>query len=291
MLPTFDLDIMMIGHFARDEVFVDGRGGAVPGGAVYYGGVALQRLGQQVAVVTRLRQEDFPLLDELRVEGVLVYATPASRTSGIANHYNSADMERRVCRPLGFAGPFTLADIPDLTARIYAVVPIIAGEVDLPLLKSLAARGPVALDVQGFVRVRQGDELVFRQWPDMAEGLRHVTYLKVDRAEAELLTGETDLTIAARQLKDYGPREVVLTQSTGVTVYAGGDVYTAPFTPRSLDGRTGRGDTCFATYLGKRLTASPAEACRWAGAVTSLKQEQPGPWRGTPADVLEQMGK
>ncbi|MBU1879569.1 MAG: hypothetical protein KJ734_11515, partial [Chloroflexi bacterium] len=175
---TYDTDILMIGHFARDEVYVDGHGGVVPGGAVYFGSVALRHLGRRVAVVTRLRQQDFALLDELDAAGVQVFATPAPQTSGIANYYQSADMERRICKPLGFAGPFTPAEIPDLTARVIAITPIIAGEVDLPLLKWLAARGPVALDVQGFVRVRQGDELVFRPWPDMVEGLRHVTYLK-----------------------------------------------------------------------------------------------------------------
>jgi sugar/nucleoside kinase (ribokinase family) len=93
------------------------------------------------------------------------------------------------------------------------------------------------------------------------------------------------LPVAARQLAAYGPREVVVTQSSGVTVYADGRLYQSPFTPRSLSGRTGRGDTCFATYIGKRLTASPEEACRWAAAVTTLKQEKPGPWRGSLADV------
>ena len=77
----------------------------------------------------------------------------------------------------------------------------------------------------------------------MEEGLSQVTFLKVDRAEAELLTGETDLSVAARRLTDYGPREVVVTQSSGVTVFADGSLYQAPFTPRSLAGRTGRGCT------------------------------------------------
>ena len=116
---------------------------------------------------------------------------------------------------------------------------------------------PVALDIQGFVRVRDGNDLVFRQWEQMAEGLKHVTYLKVDRAEAELLTGETNLSKAAKKLSAHGPREIILTQSSGVTVFADGKIYSAPFTPRSLAGRTGRGDTCFSAYLGKRLSASP----------------------------------
>ena len=238
-----------------------------------------------MAVVTRLHPDDFPLLDELKQEGISVFATPAPETSGIENIYNSSDMERRICKPLGFAGPFRLEDIPKLSASVYIVASIIAGEIDLFLLKSLAQWGPVAIDIQGFVRVRENGHLVSRQWPEMEEGLRHVTYLKVDRAEAELLTGQNDLVAAAHRLAEYGPREVVLTQSSGVTVLADGEIYQAPFTPRSLAGRTGRGDTCFATYLGRRLTASPEEATRLAAAVTTLKQEQPGPWRGTLADV------
>ena len=280
-----DVDIMMIGHFAKDRLVVDGIGETASGGAVYYGSVALRRIGLRVAVVTRLHPNDFSLLDELKQDGIQVFATAAPETSGIENIYDSADMERRTCKLMAFAGAFQQDDIPNLSARIYLITPIIAGEVDLPLLKSLAVRGPVGLDVQGFVRVREDGRLVFRQWPDMAEGLTHVTYLKVDRAEAELLTGQTDLRAAARQLAAYGPREVVVTQSSGVTVYADGQLYEAPFTPRSLAGRTGRGDTCFATYVGKRLNTPAEEACRFAAAVTTLKQEQPGPWRGTPADV------
>jgi sugar/nucleoside kinase (ribokinase family) len=276
-----DTDIMMVGHFARDQVVVDGRAETVSGGGVYYGSIALRRMGVRVTVVTRLHPSDFPLLEELKREGVQVFASPASETSGIENIYDSADMERRTCKPLGFAGSFGQDEIPDLAAQVYVAASIIAGEIDLVLLKSLARRGPVALDVQGFVRVRNRGRLVFRQWPDMAEGLAQVTYLKVDRAEAELLTGQTDLRRAARRLAEYGPREVVVTQSSGVTVLAEGRVHEAPFTSRSLAGRTGRGDTCFASYLGRRLTVPPGEATRLAAAVTSLKQEKPGPWRGS----------
>jgi sugar/nucleoside kinase (ribokinase family) len=182
-----------------------------------------------------------------------------------------------------------LEEIPDLPVKVIMISGIIAGEVDLPTLKALAQRAPLALDVQGFVRVPEGDDLVFKPWPEMAEGLRHITYLKVDRAEAEHLTGETDLQAAARKLASYGPKEIMLTQSSGPTVYAGGVFYQAPFTPRSLAGRTGRGDTCFSSYIGRRLSADAAEATRWAAAVTTLKQEKPGPWQGPAAEAEELM--
>ena len=139
-IKHMSFDLLFLGHFAVDRVVVDGAAETTSGGGVYYGSVAARRLGATVGVVTRLREADFPRLEELRREGVQVFATPALETSGIANYYNSADMERRVCVPLGFAGPIQPADVPDVIAQIYAITPIIAGEVGLPLLKMLAAR-------------------------------------------------------------------------------------------------------------------------------------------------------
>ena len=280
LTPDTDFDVLTLGHFAKDRLVVDGQGENAKGGGVYYGGIALRRMGCRVAVVTRLHPDDFPLLAEFEDSGATVFATPAPATSGIENLYNSGNMERRICKPIAFAGPFSPEELPAVTCQVILIASIIAGEVDLPLLKTLAERAPVGLDVQGFVRVREGDDLVFRPWEDMAEGLQSVTYLKVDRAEAEMLTGETDLRLAARQLAGYGPREIVITQSAGVTVFAEGVLYEAPFTPRSLIGRTGRGDTCFASYVGYRLNHTVEEACRFAAAVTTLKQERPGPWDG-----------
>ncbi len=284
-LTQTNYDIVMFGHFAKDYNVVDGHGAIASGGAVYFGSAVARRLGLSVAIVTRLHPDDFFRLAELKHAGIDVFAQPAPETSGIENTYHSTDMERRTCRLLGFAGAMQIKDIPNVTARIYATTPIIAGEFNLEFLQNLAARGPVALDAQGFVRMRKGNDLVSRPWREMAEGLKHVTYLKVDRAEAELLTGETDLSSAARKLNAYGPREIILTQSSGVTVFADGQIHQAPFTPRSLAGRTGRGDTCFASYLGRRLSTSPDQACRFAAVVTTLKQENPGPWAGTLTDV------
>ena len=274
------VDILMVGHFAKDELIVDGKGAIAAGGGVYYGSMVLRRMGLKVVVATRLNSADFPLLDELKQAGIQVFATPAAQTSGIANYYQSQDMERRICKPIGFAGTMALDEIPDIDARVIMITGIIAGEVDLPVVQALARRAPIAMDVQGFVRVPEGDDLVFKPWADIEDGLREVTYLKVDRAEAEHITGETDLRAAALKLAAYGPKEIVITQSSGPTVYAAGEFFQAPFTPRSLAGRTGRGDTCFSAYVGRRLTAGPLEATRWAAAVTTLKQEKPGPWQG-----------
>jgi len=282
-VPEFD--IVMIGNFAKDKLIVDGVETIASGGGVYYGSVVISRLGLRVAVVTRLHPDDFPRLEEMRSEGVTVSATLADGTSGIANYYQSANMETRITKPIGFGGKYRLEDIPDFNTRLIMLSPLYAGEIDLRLMKELAKRAPLALDIQGFVRVPVGDDLVFLPWDQMHEGLKYITYLKLDKAEASYLTGLSDLNEAAAALQALGPKELVLTQTSGVTVYANGIHFTAPFTSKNLSGRTGRGDTCFSTYLAKRLTGSAEEACKWAAAVTSRKQEVPGPWKGSPSEI------
>jgi sugar/nucleoside kinase (ribokinase family) len=286
-----DFDVLMIGNFAKDKLIVDGLEEIASGGGVYYGSVVIKRLDLQVAVVTRLHPDDFSRLAELRSEGIQVFAYEAEGTSGIANYYQSTDMERRICKPLGFGGKYSLSDIPDLSVKVIMLTPLFAGEVELPFLQALATRAPVALDIQGFLRVPVADDLIFQPWDQIAEGLKCVTYLKVDRAEAEYLTGISELRQAAKILAEMGPKEIVLTQSSGVMVYTQEGIYEAPFTPRSLAGRTGRGDTCFSTYIAKRLDGDAKNACRWAGIITSLKQEKPGPWKGTPEEVMSEMAR
>jgi sugar/nucleoside kinase (ribokinase family) len=282
--PT-SVDIAIIGHFAKDKIIVRSEERVSCGGSVYYGAIALRQMGLRVAVITRLKQDDFVLLDELKDEGILVFAQPSEQTSGIENTYVTEDMDRRLCKPLGFAGPFRIQDLPDIQARTSLVGPIMAGEVDIPLIRVLSSRGTVALDAQGFVRVREGEALVFRDWLQKREGLALVDVLKVDTAEAEVLTGQTGVHQAMRELADYGPKEIMLTRPQGILVYAGGEFHQAPFNPREMRGRTGRGDTSFAAYLGRRLTSDPAEACRFAAAMASLKLEQAGPFRGSMEDV------
>lgn len=276
---------MLVGHFAVDRIVLRGETRVASGGGVYYGAMALARLGYRVAVATRVCETDFPRLDEMRDEGIAVFATKAAQTSGMENTYLTPDQDKRRCVPLGFAGPFREGEIPTLRAKVVLAVPILAGEIDLAVLSALAARAPIALDAQGFVRFAEGDTVVFRDWPEKEAGLALVQTLKVDDTEAAILTGLDDPHAAAAALARYGPREVVLTHKGGVLVYASGTFFEASFAPRRLVGRTGRGDTCFSTYVIKRLSAEPAQAVRYAAAATSLKMEAHGPFAGTTAMV------
>lgn len=52
-------------------------------------------------------------------------------------------------------------------------------------------------------------------------------------------------------------------------------------------GRSGRGDTCIAAYMARRLTTPPPQAIVWAAAITSLKMENEGPFQKSLSEVEE----
>lgn len=285
-------DLILVGHLARDEVVVHDVCRERTGGAIYFGAFAAHRSGCACLVATRLHPEHRDLLRPLEQEGIGVHWTASATTAGNRNIYTTADQDRRVCVLLHASEPIDLEHLPPITPRVFHLGGLIVGQIPDAVIDPLSRRAAVGLDAQGVLRVDQGGQLRLRPWPDARRLLPLVTYFKADAAEAEVLTGETDLDRAAHALAALGPREVVLTHASSVRVWADERLHVAPLNPRSLQGRTGRGDTCMAAYLAARLQGhDPAWAGRYAAALTSIKLEQDGPFRGTREQVLRRMGQ
>jgi sugar/nucleoside kinase (ribokinase family) len=283
--PVFD--IAFVGHYTKDTIVYPNATRVVDGGAYFYGANVAARMGLRVAVVTRLARQDWGAVEKLERLGVtmLAHATPSSTCLRLI--YPTANLDERTIEQTSWAGPFTVDDVAGVQARAYAIVASsVRGEMPTEVVEALAARGAIiALDVQGFIRVLHNGALTLDDWPGKEAVLRHVTVLKTDAVEAKLLTGESDRRAAAQRLAEYGPREVLLTHSGGVLVYHDGNWHEAPLVPQEIKGRSGRGDTCTAAYLARRLTAAPAEAVVWAAAVTSLKLQEEGPFHSEMAEV------
>ena len=280
-------DVALIGQMMKDRIILRNETVTATGGAAYYGGLVVQRLGLQAAVITKLAKTDDRMLDEFRETGIGVFPSYDAVTSSIEITYPTGQPDKRTARFLSLSEPFTTADIPDIRAKITHVCPLLRGEITLEILRMFGQQeGLLALDAQGFIRgVAEDGAAIMSDWEEKAEGLQYVDILKVDDVEAELLTGKADIQMAAEELVSYGPREVVVTYKGGVVVYADGEVYEAVFTSRSFKGRTGRGDTTMGAYLSRRLTHAPQEACQFAAALTSLKMEEHGPFRKGLHDV------
>jgi len=279
-------DIAFIGHYTKDTIVYPDATRVVDGGAFNYGAHVALRMGLRTAVVTRLAREDRHVVAELERLGAtaLVAETPASTNLRLT--YPTGNLDERTIEIASSAGPFGAADVGDLRARAIAIGASVRGEVPPEVVAALAARCQMlALDVQGFMRVVVDGRLAFDDWPGKEAILPLVSVLKTDAVEAERLTGQRDRGEAARRLAALGPREVLLTWNGGVLVAHEGQHHQAPFVPDAVRGRSGRGDTCTAAYLSRRLGAPPEDAVVWAAAVTSLKLESEGPFRREPAEV------
>jgi len=282
-------DIVMIGHVSKDIMIYEGEEERLLGGAVVYSSAAAARSGASVLVVTKAAGPDRHELTVMEESGadVLVQETP--KTTSIRNEYHTPDREKRTVTLLARADSFTLDDIPDVQATIFDLAGLFAGELPVSLIEPLSHRGAVAIDAQGVLRTAVGERLEFRRWEEKEAYLPHVTYLKTDAAEAEILTGESDRERACRLLLDAGASEVMVTHNSEVIVGSAGKIYRAPLTPRNLSGRTGRGDTCFAAYLTHRMKHGIQESVEYAAALVSMKMESPGVFRGTPEQVMKRI--
>lgn len=280
MTASKHYDVIFAGNYTKDTIITPAGVRFVDGGAVNYAAHAAARLGARAAVVTRLAREDHRMIAALEAVGVDCYPEYTPSSTLMTLEYKTHNVDQRNLYVTDTAGTVTSAQLDGLEARAIVVGSSLRGEVGLEFFEVLRRRGPVILaaDVQGFVRVLRDRTLVYEPWDEMAAVLKHVDILKSDMVEAAYLTGETEIEKAARFYASLGPREIVLTHSDGVLIHAGGRDTHYTFHPASMDGRSGRGDTCLGSYVVSRFTLPPAEAGKQAAAVTSLKVERPGPF-------------
>ncbi|MDF2500270.1 MAG: ribokinase [Anaerosporomusa subterranea] len=278
-------DTFIIGHLSHDEILYQGTTENLLGGAVLYAAYAAMAGGNKTGLLTKIARGSEELLQEFSVPATDVHWLYSQDDTAIRNEFLSDDRERRLCTALSIADPFLPEDIPAVDSAVYHLAGLIAGDFPEELIDVLAGRGKLAVDMQGFLRHAENGVMVFKDWQNKQQYLSKITYLKVDAAEAEIMTGLTDRREAARQLHAWGAGEVMATHNTEALIYDGSEFYTVPLRPRNLSGRTGRGDSCFSAYITERQRQAIPEALLYAAALVSLKMETPGPFRGSRYDV------
>lgn len=285
------VDLLIVGQPSLD-VNVDHDGTTVRevGGAVVYSGHAAAALGHRVMVAPKGNPREVDLVGLFADQPLIQVAPVADVTStSIENVYLSADKERRRARAISRITPYRVTDLPQTDASVWHLAGLMTGDIPAELIEAAHARAACAVDVQCLLRTPDPEtgDMAYQDWAEKLNYLPMIDFLKTDAAEAEVLTGMSDRRAAAVQLHEWGAREVMVTHNTEVLVYDGSAFCVEPLRPRNLSGRSGRGDTCFASYLGERQSNGIAAALRVAAGLVSLKMENRGPFRGTRQDVEE----
>ena len=285
-------DIVFIGHFAKGTIVpFRGSGFAEWGGPMFFGPLAASCLAKRIATVTRIAESDEKLLEPLKTAGIDLFVQHRETVQMLVVHPN-VDVDERQIFVIQRGGYFCIDDVPPIEPCLIHLGGLSDHEFPLEFLQALKARGfRLSVDMQSFVW--QADDQTGaihpKDVPEKKEILGMVEFVKLDVMEAKVLTGTDVLQDQADILEGWGSSETVITRSDGVLARHKGKTTFARFTNRSIQGRTGRGDTFSGAYLARRLDHSVEDSLRFAAALTSIKMESTGPFAGSLEDVMERM--
>ena len=288
---TKEYDIFFFGHLAIDIIKTPAKEYVITSGPILFASWTAYQLGRSIGILTKTSSNDRYRLREFPLEEENIFWRESDESVLSILQYSTETMEKRVITSLKRATPFLVEDFPTVSARLIHYCSLFTGDVDLNTLRHISTWAPFAIDVQGLMRSVFPDGAVkYVNWEERTEILPLCRYFKADAAEAAFITGIDTGTHegrvrAAEKFLDWGAKEVVISHHDELV--AGNDygVVSAPLRNRNSSGRTGRGDTCFTSYMTERFTKEPAEAIKFAAALTSLKLEDPGPFKKSRIEV------
>jgi sugar/nucleoside kinase (ribokinase family) len=286
-------DIVFIGELGTGTIVpFEGAPFVERGSPVLFAPIAASCLGKRIAAVTRVSESEEYLLEPLKTAGVDLFVQPGK----IARYrivFPTANVDHRQAFLIKGGERFAITDVPPFEPCLIHLCCMGVREFQMDLMRALKARGfRLSVDMQGFVLQADDEtgEVHLRDVPEKKEILGMADFVKLDAVEAQTLTGADVLQDQADMLEDWGSSETIITSSEGVFARSKGKSTFVRFTNRSTRGRMGRGDTVMGSYLARRLDSSVNDSLQFAAALTSIKMEFAGPFRGSLDDVIERMG-
>jgi sugar/nucleoside kinase (ribokinase family) len=287
-------DIVCIGQMGMLTIVpFEGSPFVEPGSPVLFAAIGASCLGKRIAAVTRISESEEYLLEPMKTAGIDLFVQPGEINQSRVV-FPTADVDQRQLFRIKVGEPFASSDIPPFEPCLIHLCCIGVREVQLDLMRALKARGfRVSVDMQSFVlQADDGTGAVhLKDVPEKKEILAMAHFVKLDAVEAKILTGADILQDQADMLEDWGSSETIITSSEGALARSKGRTAFVKFTNRTTRGRMGRGDTLMGSYLARRLDHSVEDSLRFAAALTSIKLESTGPFRGSLDDVIERMDR
>ena len=281
-------DLCCVGHITLDKVVTPKNTVHMPGGTSFYFSHAIRNLKDiNYTLVTAIAESEMAVANDLQSKGIDVKVMPSKHSVYFENIYGE-NQDNRTQRVLAKADPFTVDYLEDIDARIYHLGSLLADDFSLDVIRFLSQKGLVSVDSQGYLREVKEQNVYAVDWTEKKEALQYIHFLKANEHEMEVLTGYDDVAMAAKQLYDWGVKEVLITLgSMGSVIYDGTTFHMIPaYKPKEVVDATGCGDTYMTGYLYKRAKgAGIEESGRFAAALSTLKIECLGPFKGTREEI------
>jgi sugar/nucleoside kinase (ribokinase family) len=267
------MKVGVIGNLARDLIMPQGI--VQIGGAAYYSGVVASRLGQDVRLLTRVgpKYEKGWLRYLKKDEGIDLVVQISEESTAFENIYEAASGSRTQ-RLVSDAGRIEC----DESFKGFDLVHVgpLFHEVDVDLLQMLDCN-LVSLDVQGYIRGRRGDGLVFhRKWGDMMSHIENVRVLHSGLDEVRYIDYKNRGFLIGFDLLTLGPEVVLFTdRANGSYVFQGDSCHKVPAYPVEENYPTGAGDVYTMAFMIRYAeTGDPCYSGFFASAAASILVEK-----------------
>lgn len=285
-------DLCCIGHITLDKVVTPKNTVHMPGGTSFYFSHAIKHFDDiHYTLITAIAESEMGVVEDLRSQGIDVTVMPSKYSVYFENIYGE-NQDNRTQRVLAKADPFIVEQFSEVDAKVFHLGSLLADDFSLEVVKYLSGKGLVSVDSQGYLREVRDTHVYAVDWNDKLEALKYIHFLKANEHEMEVLTGYTDVKSAAIQLYEWGVKEVLITLgSMGSVIYDGKTFHQIPaYKPREVVDATGCGDTYMTGYLYMRAKgAGIEESGKFAAAMSTLKIEDLGPFKGTKENVVNCM--
>lgn len=279
-------DIVSVGHFSIDSIFLPGRHNAfvVLGGSVAYVSLAARHLDSRVSVISRFGV-DFPGAYKwwLQQEGVDLSGVVDGQdelTTRFELRYENDLTKRSLCSNIRMS-PIRLGDLPNpVKAKVIHLAPI-AGEITLEVAERLRSCAEVlSLEAQGMTRSFDEKGNVTLKPPSDKSILGSIDILKSTREEILTLTGLSEVDSAIEAVHSQGVNIVIVTLGAEGAVVSVDHVIhrVPPYSPEKLVDPTGAGDAFIGAFLAEYAQGKDCAWCSQVGsAAASLVVQGIGP--------------
>src|SRR6267378_1775773 len=255
-------DLVTIGHTARDEFEGDPEWRI--GGSATYAATAAARLGNRVAVLTRVGpNERDRVVARCRELGIELHALESAVTTTFSFRYVDG---RRQLRLKARAKGIGAAAIPTALRDTRSVVlASIAHEIE-PSVFEVYSGVPRVLAAQGYLRSWDADGTIKRrEWDEAHDLLERVTVAVVSDEDIE---GDLGL---ARGWARTAPVIVTVAERGAIVLRGGREIEVGGFPADEVIDQTGAGDAfCAGLALGLAAGDDLEAATRFANAVASF---------------------
>ncbi|MBE9546617.1 MAG: hypothetical protein IMF10_03855 [Proteobacteria bacterium] len=250
--------VAVIGSATIDRITQGGKSVCRLGGVVTYGGLTFKRHGIETVVVTNVADRDESILKALHEGSIRVFRGHTGNTTHFINHVDINTDSRWQEMPAK-ADPITASQVVSVLddvdhLHIGALHPF---DIDQEVIESLNKTNLlISMDVQGYVRYREGSRIRHRVSDNLAGALSCAGIVKADETELATILDSYKMDLAGL-MRAYTIDEMVVTAGARrggfIRNSAGDEIHYDAEPVESPACTVGAGDVFFAAYLVHRF--------------------------------------